>query len=1186
MDRGGYRGGRGDGRGRGGGGDRGRGYSGRGDGRGRGGDGDRGYSGRGDGHGRGGGGDRGRGYSGRGDGRGRGGGGDRGRGYSGRGDGHGRGGGGDRGRGYSGRGRGFVQDRDGGWVNPGQSSGGHVRGRGTQLQQPPPQEVPPSSSQAQVSQGVAPGDVGQGGVGDVGRDGVGDVGRDGVGDVGQGGVGDVGQVGVGDVGQGGVGDVGQGGVGDVGRDGVGDVGRGGVGDRGQSQSGPSSGHFGRGTQLQQPQPQAVSQSSSQGQVSQSFATGGVGLGAWARKPQLFSDSTVLPSSSSSNVVASHTASGSQVMTPKPSSDDKKEPVKRPDKGGNIKVKGVINLSVNHFRVSFSTESVIRHYDVDIKGENSSKKISRFELAMVKEKLFKDNNDFPNAMTAYDGQKNIFSAVELPTGSFKVDFSETEEIMRGRSYTFIIKQVKELKLLDLQAYIDGRSTFIPRDVLQGMDVVMKEHPSKRMITVGKRFFSTRLEIDFGYGVGAAKGFHHTLKPTVQGLSLCLNSSLLAFRKAISVIEYLKLYFGWRNIRQFKNCRPDDVVQELIGLKVTVDHRKTKQKFIIMGLSKDDTKDIKFDFIDHAGNQPPRKISIVEYFKEKYGRDIDHKDIPCLNLGKKGRENFVPMEFCNLVEGQIFPKEKLYRDSAAWLKELSLVTPQQRLENINKMIKSSDGPRGGDIIGNFGLRVDPNMTTVEGRVLEAPTLKLTDRRGNPIHEKLMSESNQWNLTTKGVTKGSIIKHWAVLDFTASESLKKKMPGYFVNKLIERCKGLGMQMEAPIVCKTSSMETLYDGNALEELLRSVIDEASHNHGGACPTLVLCAMTGKHDGYKTLKWIAETKLGLVTQCFLTISAIKGETVSDQYLANLALKINAKVGGTNVELVDNIFSFFKKEDKVMFIGADVNHPAAHDNMSPSIVAVVGTLNWPEANRYAARVKAQSHRKEEIQGFGETCWELIEAHSQAPEKRPNKIVIFRDGVSDGQFDMVLNVELQNVKDVFAKVGYNPQITVIVAQKRHQTRFFPATTSKDGRAKGNVPSGTVVDTTIIHPFEYDFYLCSQHGAIGTSKPTHYYVLSDEIGFNSNQIQKLIFDLCFTFTRCTKPVALVPPVSYADKAASRGRVYYEASLMKKNSKQSRGASSSSASVASSSSSVTMEDKEIFKVHAGIENVMFFV
>ncbi|CAF1972115.1 unnamed protein product [Brassica napus] len=202
---------------------------------------------------------------------------------------------------------------------------------------------------------------------------------------------------------------------------------------------------------------------------------------------------------------------------------------------------------------------------------------------------------------------------------------------------------------------------------------------------------------------------------------------------------------------------------------------------------------------------------------------------------------------------------------------------------------------------------------------------------------------------------------------------------------------------------------------------------------------------------------------------------------------------------------------------------------------------------------------------------------------PNKIVIFRDGVSDGQFDMVLNVELLDVKLTFEKNGYNPKITVIVAQKRHQTRFFPAT-DNDGSDKGNVPSGTVVDTKVIHPFEYDFYLCSHHGGIGTSKPTHYYTLWDELGFTSDQVQKLIFEMCFTFTRCTKPVSLVPPVYYADMVAYRGRMYHEASSREKNIRQQpRGASSS---LASSFSSLTVDDKAIFKLHKELESVMFFV
>ncbi|KAL0815023.1 hypothetical protein Bca101_071466 [Brassica carinata] len=884
--------------------------------------------------------------------------------------------------------------------------------------------------------------------------------------------------------------------------------------RSQSQWGPPSGQVGLGTQLQQqPRPHVVQQPP-QAQVSQSVAGGGVGRGAWGRKLQVSPDTAAVPPAASSTVAVSETARGSEITNPRPSqvasssadkkvqvvssSSARKEPMKRPDKGGVVAVRRV-NLLVNHFQVNINPQSVIRHYDVEIKGENPTKKISRFELSMVRDKLFTDNpHQFPFAMTAYDGQKNIFSAAELPTGSYKVDFPKTDET-RARSYTFTIKQVNELKLRDLKEYMSGGSSFNPRDVFQGMDVVMKEHPSKCMITVGKSFFTRETERDeeLGYGIAVAKGYRHTLKPTQQGLSLCLDYSVLAFRKSMSVIEYLKLYFDWPDLRQFRNARRN-VEKELTGLKVTVTHRKNKQKLTIVGLSREDTKDIKFDVIDPEGNEPPRRTSIVEYFRIKYGRDIVHKDIPCLDLGKNGRQNLVPMEFCVLVEGQVYPKDDLDKNSALWLKKLSLVNPRQRKDNILKMIKSKEGPSGGEITGNFGMKVDTNMTRVEGRILKAPALKLAERGRAVREEPNPRQNNQWNLMRKGVTR----------------------------------------LEPPIVYKSSRMDTLSNANALEELLETV------------------------DGYKTLKWIAETKLGLVTQCFLTGSATKG---GDQYRANLALKINAKVGGSNVELMDT-FSFFRKDDQVMFIGADVNHPASRDKLSPSIVAVVGTLNWPEANRYAARVIAQPHRKEEIQGFGETCLELVKAHVQSTGKRPNKIVIFRDGVSDGQFDMVLNVELLDVKLTFEK----------------NDPFLPAT-DNDGSDKG-MCLGAVVDTKVIHPFEYDFYLCSHHGGIGTSKPTHYYTLWDELGFTSDQVQKLIFEMCFTFTRCTKPVSLVPPVYYADMVAYRGRMYHEASSREKNIRQQpRGASSS---LASSFSSLTVDDKAIFKLHKELESVMFFV
>lgn len=57
--------------------------------------------------------------------------------------------------------------------------------------------------------------------------------------------------------------------------------------------------------------------------------------------------------------------------------------------------------------------------------------------------------------------------------------------------------------------------------------------------------------------------------------------------------------------------------------------------------------------------------------------------------------------------------------------------------------------------------------------------------------------------------------------------------------------------------------------------------------------------------------------------------------------------------------------------------------------------------------------------------------------------------------------------------------------------------------GSALAGTVVDSKICHPHEFDFYLCSHGGLKGTSRPAHYHVIVDENGFSSDCIQLLTF-----------------------------------------------------------------------------------
>lgn len=86
-------------------------------------------------------------------------------------------------------------------------------------------------------------------------------------------------------------------------------------------------------------------------------------------------------------------------------------------------------------------------------------------------------------------------------------------------------------------------------------------------------------------------------------------------------------------------------------------------------------------------------------------------------------------------------------------------------------------------------------------------------------------------------------------------------------------------------------------------------------------------------LKRICETDLGIVSQCCLQKHVYR---MSKQYLANVALKINVKVGGRNTVLVDALSRRIPlvSDRPTIIFGADVTHPHPGEDSSPSIAAV------------------------------------------------------------------------------------------------------------------------------------------------------------------------------------------------------------------------------------------------------------
>ncbi len=85
-------------------------------------------------------------------------------------------------------------------------------------------------------------------------------------------------------------------------------------------------------------------------------------------------------------------------------------------------------------------------------------------------------------------------------------------------------------------------------------------------------------------------------------------------------------------------------------------------------------------------------------------------------------------------------------------------------------------------------------------------------------------------------------------------------------------------------------------------------------------------------------------------------------------------------------------------------------------------------------------------------------HAQVNGCLPDRIVVYRDGVGDGQMHVVREYEVPQMTSCFALFSdsYNPKLAVIVVQKRISTRIFLRGGPK---GLGNPAPGSIVDHTI-------------------------------------------------------------------------------------------------------------------------------
>ena len=226
----------------------------------------------------------------------------------------------------------------------------------------------------------------------------------------------------------------------------------------------------------------------------------------------------------------------------------------------------------------------------------------------------------------------------------------------------------------------------------------------------------------------------------------------------------------------------------------------------------------------------------------------------------------------------------------------------------------------------------------------------------------------------------------------------------------------------------------------------------------------------YNRVKQLGDVRHGIQTICVVGDKKKFYKTDVDEekrprsigYNANVALKVNIKNGGTNHVLKDRQLGFIN-EGTTMVVGIDVTHPSPGSGFSaPSVAAMVASSDENLA-QWPAEIRVNPARQEKVDTLSSMLQEHLMYWYKKHEKYPEKLLIYRDGVSEGQYQMVLDEELPQLraacKSVYGEKEL-PCITLIVVGKRHHTRFYQTDkrtkTVKTGNygKDGNPSHGTV------------------------------------------------------------------------------------------------------------------------------------
>lgn len=649
--------------------------------------------------------------------------------------------------------------------------------------------------------------------------------------------------------------------------------------------------------------------------------------------------------------------------------------------------------------------------------------------------------------------------------------------------------------------------IPQSVFNIMfKNMMKE---LKMSRIGQHYYSSVRKITVErHGLQIWPGYTTAIHEYQDGLYLVIDVAHKVLRVQTVLDSMYELYqrFSGDEFRQ-------QVINSLIGNIVLTRYNNKTHK--IDDIKWEDNPKTKFKL------KNGEEISYIDYYKKQYGIEIKDFDQPLLiNRPKEKKSltgvskspenstNFIALipELCNLTG-----LSEAFRNDMNVKKDLQAHTrlsPNQRTDQLNMLIRQIlDSPKALKFLKDWGLELDSHLVIIdEGRVVPKEKICFAKR------EIETDDKSDWQRACgqEMVLRGVDIVEWLCVFPANKEQVVEK----FVALAMDSGRRLGINLSSPSIVSLANdkPDTYY--NETKKALTSRTQ------------MVMLIFSNVSDSrYGRVKKLCCVECPVPSQVVVVKTISKPDNVLRTVAQKIVLQMNCKMGG-------ELWSVKMPMKNIMIVGIDVYHKTEKKQWQ-SIAGFVSSLN-PEQTRWYSKVCFQANGQELTDTLKPAFINAIDNYQKVNNCLPEKIFIFRDGVSDGQLSYVAEHEVTQIRSFFG-ADYSPQICVIVVQKRINTRIFSQMSPQD---YSNPKPGAVIDHRIVSKNLWDFFLVSQHVSQGTVSPTHYIVIFDDTKIKPDHIQRLCYKMTHMYYNWSGTIRVPAPCQYAHKLAFLTGQYIQA------------------------------------------------